>query len=767
MDVIAVTSTMNPIVTRRLGVALTVLVVGAGLSVAPQTDAATPVASPAVAPGTAGGRQLATDQAPAERRLSVQVLSGRADLVSGGSALVAIALPGRAAARRVSVRLGGKDVTKRFAIREDGRFEGLVTGLRLGRNVLTARLGDLGARITLTNHPRGGPVFSGPQLEPWVCQATAVDSRCNQPTVYSYAYRSTNPAKTGFQPYDPAAPPSDVEEARTDHGVTVPFIVRTETGYMDRDQYQVTTLYQPRKRWSAVAPQTQFNHKMLVTHGASCGVEHTTASAPATTGSKATDDALVRGYVVMSTALNNSGHNCNVALQAESLVMAKEHVVKNYGTLRWTIGTGCSGGSLAEQWVANAYPGFYQGLLPTCSFPDAYSTATQFLDYHLLNAYFTNPASWDLASGVAWLPTQMADVLGGDDGVVNAQVSDQAQFHVAVPTDPCAGVTDAQRYDPVSNPGGVRCTIHDAAINLFGPQEERFWSANEKKIGRGFVRIPVDNVGVQYGLEALTDRSITAAQFVDLNVKAGGVDIDTNLVPERLDNGRSKSLSNAYRTGLINEANNLDQVAIIDCRGSNPGLFHDAYRAFAIRARLDREHGTHANQVIWEGPVPLLGDTDCEVASFQMMDRWLRRVAADRSTTSLSHKIIADKPAGLTDRCYSGSGVKVSDTLCPSAVVTITGTPRMVAGDAITTDANKCRLEAMDRSSYGSVTFTDAQWAALQKVFTTGVCDFSQPAVLQQDTIAWMTYQDARGRVIYGGRPLGKPPVSRTVRRSP
>ena len=81
----------------------------------------------------------------------------------------------------------------------------------------------------------------------------------------------------------------------------------------------------------------------------------------------------------MSTALDNTGHNCNLPLEAESLVMAKEHVITSYGTIRYTIGTGCSGGSLAQRWIANAYPGVYQGLLPTCSFPDAWSTALQFL----------------------------------------------------------------------------------------------------------------------------------------------------------------------------------------------------------------------------------------------------------------------------------------------------------------------------------------------------------------------------------------------------
>lgn len=125
---------------------------------------------------------------------------------------------------------------------------------------------------------------------------------------------SSNPAKQGFQPYDPTNPPSDVAQTTTDQGVTVPFIVRIETGYMDRDQYQVSALFQPGKPWSAVAPQPQFDHKLLILHGASCGVSHETGTAPATTGDEAGDYALGKGFVTMSTALDNSGHNCNLPL---------------------------------------------------------------------------------------------------------------------------------------------------------------------------------------------------------------------------------------------------------------------------------------------------------------------------------------------------------------------------------------------------------------------------------------------------------------------
>jgi hypothetical protein len=711
----------------------------------------------------AGAAQASKHRAQHRPRLSITVLSGRADLVTGGSALVAINLPKRSDAKHIKVTLNKKKITKRFAFRQDGHFEALVTKLKLGRNVLQATLNSGWAtRITLTDHPSGGPLFSGPQLEPWTCQAGARDKKCNQAPTFTYVYMSTNPSKSGFQPYDPSNPPSDVATTTTDQGVSVPFIVRVETGYMDRDQYQISVLYQPGKPWSPVAPQRQFNHKLLILHGASCGVNYQTGTAPATTGDPAGDYALGKGFMTMSTALDNSGHNCNLPLQAESLVMAKQYIVTSYGTLRYTIGTGCSGGSLAQQWIANAYPGVYQGILPTCSFPDAWSTATQFLDYHLLLAYFKAPSKW--GTGVAWLPTQMGDVLGGPDGVQNAEVSDEAQFHVAVPTDPCAGTTDADRYNAQTNPGGVRCTIQDAAINVFGPEPKALWGPTEQKLGHGFVRPPIDNVGVQYGLDALTAGEITPAQFVDLNAKVGGLDIDTNPVAARVDSGGSPSLARAYRSGMINEANNLGQTAMIDCRGPNPGLFHDAYRAFAVRARLDRALGTHANQVIWEGPVALVADKNCELNSFIAMDRWLSAVAQDNSHRSLAQKVIRDKPSDITDECWSGSGQMVSHSLCPAGVVNVEGTPRTVAGDAITTDDNKCQLKPLSRSDYPGITFSDSEWATLQQVFPTGVCDFSKPGVDQQPTVPWLTYQNAKGQVIYGGRPLGNPPTSQEFR---
>ena len=312
-----------------------------------------------------------------EAALRIQVLSNRADLVSAGEALVAVRLPKGTRPRTVTVRVNGRDVTEMFARRANGRYEGLLRGLlrglRVGENRVVADAPNRGAaRVTITNHPNGGPVFSGPQVQPWVCQPTAKDAQCNQPATYELQYRSSVTGQ--FRDYDPDNPPADVAQTTTDQGHTVPFVIRIETGYQDRDQYQIAVLHQPGKRWKAWSPQRQWNHKLLITHGSSCGIDHQSGEAPSVTSDMvgtSPAEALGRGFAVLSTALDNAGHNCNLATQAESLVMAKERLVERYGELRHTIGTGCSGGSLTQQQVANAYPGIYQGILPQCSFPDA------------------------------------------------------------------------------------------------------------------------------------------------------------------------------------------------------------------------------------------------------------------------------------------------------------------------------------------------------------------------------------------------------------
>jgi hypothetical protein len=137
------------------------------------------------------------------------------------------------------------------------------------------------------------------------------------------------------------------------------------------------------------------------------------------------------------------------------------------------------------------------------------------------------------------------------------------------------------------------------------------------------------------------------------------------------------------------------------------------------------------------------------------MDRWVSAIEADTTTKPLAKKVLDDRPANIADACYSGSGSKVSDGPCPPGVVPYYSTPRLVAGDPLSAVTNKCQLKPLNRAdNYGPLGLTDAQWATMQTIFPNGVCDFSKPPVGYQPTVAWLSYQDVTGKVVYGGAPL-------------
>jgi Tannase-like family of unknown function (DUF6351) len=714
---------------------------------------------------TVGAAMALAAPAAVAQDLQIQVLSTRADLVSGGEALTQIELPAGTDPSTVSVGLNTIDVTDQFAERPNGEFEGLLSGLVNGTNTVTATLSDgASTSATIVNHPIGGPIFAGPQVQPWVCQSGATDAQCDEPATYAYYYmpavdQSQLDSTTGpmdlselFQSYDPSDPPPSeaIATTTTDNGTTVPYIIRVETGYLDRDQYSIAMLWQPGQPWAPWAPQPQWDHKLVITHGASCGADHDTGTAPSTEY----DPALRRGMAVMSTAMDNAGHDCSVVTEAESLIMAKEHLIDEYGTLRYTIGTGCSGGSLAQQQVANAYPGVYQGILPQCSFPDAWSTGQELMDYQLTRNYFENPTKW--GTGIVWTPAQIAAVQGHPNYANSVELSTLYWPTLADPSYACAGVSSSQLWSP-SNPTGTRCDLEDYMINMFGPYQ----GDNPY----GYAGIPLDNVGVQYGLSALEDGVITPEQFIDLNQKIGGYDNNYDTTTSRMV-AEEPALANDYRGGGIDETNNLTDVAIIDLRGPDAGTFHDAYRSWAIRARLEQVEGHFPkNDVIWFGETPLLGDPNYAAEALVAMDGWLSAVEADDRNVSLEDKIADDRPAAVHDQCSDIPDVDqvvvpgVGEVCQSPLLQTRFATPRMEAGESIATDQEKCQLMPMSQSAYYPITFSATEWAELQQIFPNGVCDWSKPGVDQQPTIPWQTYQNASGSVIYGGQPLGPAPA--------
>jgi hypothetical protein len=703
---------------------------------------------------------LAAGVACAADDVQIYVLSNHADLISGGDALVGIAIPAGTDASTIRVALGDHDVTAAFAVRADGRYFGRIEGLALGENVVTARLPDgRGARITITNHPSGGPVFSGPQVQPWSCNAGASDASCTRAPSYQYFYvpagidAQTTPGVIGgppgpdayFQSYDPANPPpaAAIAQTTTDQGYTIPFIVRQETGSVDRGQYQIAVLYDPARPWDIGNPQIGWNRKLFLVGGAGCGISYQEGAAPGLLYGK----VLGRGFATMSTDLESTGNNCNMVVQAESLMMAKEHFIEAYGLVRYTFSIGGSGASIVQHWIANAYPGIYDGLIVEASFPDAWTVLENAEDCISLVDYWTDPTRW--APGVVWGPADQSFVENGD--APSSCAAWVALFKsLFTPADETAQVPASDVYDPQTNPKGVRGTLWDYSVAQLGRRPPAAWGPVERRIGKGFANRPLDTVGIQYGLKALMNGQITSAQFVDLNAKVRGHDIDYNAQPQRT-LADPAALTVVYRSGYLNQANNLD-VPIIDIRGTSNVEIHDTYHSWSMRARLERANGDHDNQIIWDSFTAsgFVIDPALEAQAFDLMDRWLSAIEADSSDQPLADKVVYDKPADAVDRCtVTGTGI------AGPCVIPQSGSPRLGAGEPLTDDTAKCQLKAMNRTEYFPNLFTDAQWSQLQQAFPTGVCDYTKAGVNQQATLPWMTYMNGPG-----GQPLGNAPLS-------
>jgi hypothetical protein len=354
---------------------------------------------------------------------------------------------------------------------------------------------------------------------------------------------------------------------------------------------------------------------------------------------------------------------------------------------------------------------------------------------------------------------------------MNAVTADEGLFKSAIdPEDPCSGTADPvagdprTRYDSETNPQGVRCSILDMMVNALGTRPESDWTAQEQAAGHGFAGVPFSNAGVLYGLDVLRRGLISPEQFVDLNEKVGGLTIDAEPTPLRIQ-GDPEAIANAYRTGLVNEANHLDEVVMVNHGGPDPGIAHDYAHAFWTEERLQRDQGHTGNRVMWFGDTPLIGDVRWATQAFLAVDRWLTAVESDRRVVPLSVKVVQDRPADVTDRCQNVPGVEMTtlpggEQVCGQATLqTRLSTPREVAGDDVLNDRVACRLRPIERSdfSFMLLPFTDAQWTRLQAAFPGGVCDWSKPGQGQGAAQTWLTYSDDAGQVVYGGRNL--PPI--------
>jgi hypothetical protein len=690
----------------------------------------------------------------------IDVLSSRADQVSGGDALVRIDARHR---HHLSVTLNRRDISDLFAHDDVA----LVSGLRLGHNRIS--VWDRWHRVAtqrIENFPIEGPIFSGPHQTPFVCKTiqaglgeplvdnqagdgfrvenpdhtTAGWSRdCSANVTVDWLYRST--AGGALRPLPPGPLPGDVAKTTTLDGRTVDFIVRRERGTINRFIYSLAMLADPAE---SDTDTTLWNRRLLYFFdgGVAIGRNQGTPG-----GSALTPEILGLGYAIAHSSGTRASVHYNMQLGGETALMTKERFVERYGVPRYTVGLGGSGGAIQQYLYGQNHQGLLDAAIPEFSYPDMVTQTIHVGDCELLERYMdvtdaANPKwrnwedrEWLIGlNGSATFPNPYTGRPGSDE-CVNGW-----RGLTPLALNPLFGTAGAgtERMDPAVM-AKVHWTHWEDVKNIYGVGPD------------GYARQTWDNVGVQYGLKALTDGNITPAEFLDVNAKVGSWKNPGDMVqegqpflpvggfdpwsarnqqlgdPAPRETGSIAAMHAAYRKGLYFHGD-ID-IPVIDWRPYREEILdmHNSHQSFASRQRMRDWDGKASNQVIWFSE---LGD-DRSLEALGVMDEWM---------------LSGHRPADATDRCFTATGAEIArgshvwdgilDHRSPGACTQhfpLHSTSRIVAGGPLRGGVYKCALQsvpkAIARGLYGSWKPTAAERARLEQIFPTGVCDYTKDDV--------------------------------------
>jgi hypothetical protein len=775
-----------------------------------------------VAGGVVAGLQSTAAAAPSAR---VTVLSSAADQVTGGDARIRVDLP-PGLQGKARVLLNGGDVTAALSKNATGALEGVITGMTDGENVVqvtpTAKSNGApaSARLTLVNHPITGPIFSGPQQYPFVCKTERPANNLGQPIVDNQngqgfpVYEVVNGAKTskviGWS-RDCSAPgkvdyryrntagqvralpadggrPADMATTTLLDGRTVDYVIRVETGTINRFVYSIAMLA-TRGENPARPDDSLWNGRLTYSFDGGVAIGHTQGEL---SESNSFQRSLDKGYAVIASTGTRTSVHYNLQVGGETALMVKERFVERHGVPLYTVGVGGSGGGIQQYVYGQNHPGLIDAGVPQYSYPDMATQTIHVGDCELLEHFMdvsdkNNPKWGDVANRQAlegMHATTTPNLSAGDrtkwQQILGAYgplgyrdygpqlVADKLPLGecrqgwfglLPLAMNPHYGSAGAgsELMSPSGVMDGVEWTHWADLVNIYGVGAD------------GFARSTWDNVGVQYGLQALTSGVLSPEEFLALNASIGGWVDPADMVqegapfvgsvtPSTFDpwshrnatkpgpdgiaprtEGSVEAMNAAYESGMVFDGD-ID-IPLIDWRHYREEDLdmHNTHQSFASRQRMLDHDGDASNQVIWftDGRPDRHSDQTAE--AFAVIDEWMANRRANPGKSAAQ-----TKPALAVDRCFDVNGNEIArgdgvwngilddgaDGACTQKFQTYS-TSRIVAGGPIRGGVYKCQTQTVDdaiaRGLYGDWQPTRTERARLMQIFPSGVCDYSRP----------------------------------------
>lgn len=739
--------------------------------------AAAAFAGPAAAGGPPAGLHGA---------LELRVVSSPPQYVSGGDARVEVAVPAQTPLSAVRVTLDGGDVTSSFAQDPEGnhQLEGVVSGLPEGQSTLEATVPGPGkakpnrVELELTNYS-DGPMFSGPRQQVFKCTPAnrlaaanlttpGVEPTCAIPTQVDWVYRA---ADGSYKPYTPGgARPADMTQTTTMDGRTVDFVVRWERGTINRFIYSIAML-SPESQDVAAPDLSAWNGILLDKFEGGVAIGHTQGHPQR--GSMLYTDGLKLGYAILYSTGTVTGTHYNLQLGGETAIMVKDRFVSAYAEPRYTVAVGGSGGAIQQYVYGQNHPGLIDAAIPQYSYPDMVTQTIHVGDCELLERWADQKVLSDGPTSMwrNWLNRSLIEGLHASTTEPNPyaalmpwmpQGSDECingwRGLSPLALNPLFGTADGVTPEEQAE---TEWTHWGDLVNIYGTDET------------GYARVAWDNVGVQYGLQAVADGKMTPADFLDLNANVGSwkqskdmvqegcpflpglpctadnVDVwsarnmnlspDGGATPAPRREGDIQAMNAAYRSGIVFRGK-ID-IPIIDWRHylEEQLNMHNTHQSFATRQRMLNYDGDASNQVIWFTDARPDVAFDQTPMALRVMDEWMRNIAAHPELG-----VAGNKPAAAVDSCFAtdGSLIASGDDVWggilddgPAGACTqafpLYSTSRIVAGGPIEGGVFKCALQPVARAIahglYGVWTPSTDEVERLKQIFPTGVCDYTKP----------------------------------------
>ena len=601
---------------------------------------------------------------------------------------------------------------------------------------------------------------------------------CSQPTTASYYYN-----RKGTQDFYPLEDFADDEIERIIvDGKQVDFIVRLESGTINRFHYEFAVLAQPGDELARPLGGL-WNKRLIYQFRGGVGIGKRQGKIRPNDVLERRYDQIKQGYAVAYSTANQTSNHYNMWLAEDTALRVKKQFISLYGEPLYTVGIGGSGGAIQQYLFAQNNPDLLNAAIALYAYPDMITQTIHVMDCEPLEYYFDVVD----AANERWKDWRQRSNVEG----MNADPQADNRF-----TQVAGIATLLQGRWPTFAKGASECIkgwrgltplVHNPNfvhfINSFAPAvasnvQWTHWDDLKEFYGvgaNGYANSTWDNVGVQYGLQALVSGQLSPEEFLDMNAKVGGWKSAAEMQPEKLwvlggdfypvdlsfwshhnmyhsgDNGETPArrsrgsvdaIAGAYRSGHVFIG--YADIPIIDVRHylDDDLDMHHATASFSTRLRFLQGQGYADNQLIWMSDKHYNPQDE----AFTLIDRWL-----ENQRRHPERNIVQNKPVDAQDQCFDADGSVIAagadvwdgdwNNRRPGACMQHFprhATSREVAGGGVSGDIFKCHLQPVQRAIangvYGSVDMSPYQ-ARLEHIFPEGVCDYRRGDVARPNDL--------------------------------